>query len=86
MSMRPDEHPRLQTMGSSEATCMTCITELFVGLPDEACDGCALNPITDETSKLSFLNTALQKALSQSPEDLQAEVAFDELVNRKGSQ
>lgn len=80
---RPDQHPRLQNMGPSDETCITCVTELFVGLPDEVCNGCTLNPIVDDNSKLRFWSTALQRAVTQTEEERQAEFALGELMNRK---
>lgn len=64
---RPDQDPILRGMGPGEATCEMCLTHLYPTLPDDVCNGCALNPMTNGTMTVEEFVEASIKTASEKP-------------------
>jgi len=56
--MRPDQDPRLTSMGIDQAACDKCFMELYNNAPDSICDDCKLNPMKRGDGK-KFIKEAI---------------------------
>jgi len=76
---RPDEHPQLKAMGIGEATCDTCLYDLFPQAPDDICNDCSLNPMQDEVTTARFIRDTLKRESSFSADELNIRQALRSL-------
>lgn len=69
--MRPDEDPRLKSMGIGNATCDKCFMEFYSNAEDSICDDCQLNPLTKgDKEKNSFIKDAIEQESTFTAEEL----------------
>ncbi|NQT50316.1 hypothetical protein HQ571_06510 [Candidatus Kuenenbacteria bacterium] len=66
---RPDQDPRLTSIGIGEATCEKCMMELYSGADDSICEDCNLNALK-KGDPSQFITDAMKREDSLSLEEL----------------
>lgn len=62
--MRPDQDPRLVSMGKGEPTCEKCMMELYSDASDSICNDCALKPAQGSDEMKELLDKSIDREFS----------------------